>query len=752
MNAFDKRPLSLILCIMLGGFVVFSISGEPIKIACAVAVPLLAFLPLFLSRTKGRKILCIIAAICLALSIIASHFYFRWFKAYERFDGICEISGTVVEAKRNTSYSSYFVIQTESINEEKNSRYKLALFISTDDSLGMTVGARVSFKAEIAGFDSEDDFDLEKMYFSDGISGKLEGISDLKVELPKEEPLSVRLSFIRENIRRHAILMSDADSGTLFGALITGERSELSDSLRLDFKRIGISHVLALSGMHLAILSLGIGKLLELFRLNKKIRTAAIIGFSLLYMFFTGFSVSVVRAGIMLIISSLLFLCSRTSDSLTSLSIAVFIICLSTPYAIFDIVLWLSAFATLGVIMSVKEKNADTGVSGIRRVLLGMWEWFVVGFKSSVFAIGATLAISAFTFGGISIVSPISTMIFSPLIEIIMYLGTVMIFVGYIIPLGIPLTYITKFTTYLASIISDFEYSYLPINYDFIKWMIIAVTVVYFILICIKANKKVTSAVITCSLMAVFACTLFFSISENTSDRLIYACEDKSDMFLLKSADSVALVDSSQYSESIAYSAISLLEDNNIRELDTYIATHYAYKLEDELLTLLSYYKIDNISLPLPRNDDEKIVLTKIEKALSEFRTEIVFHAHNGNITVGEFTVTPIFYVAYGEGTSTNAFEIRLRDKRYLYLSSGMLTDEYIEYTGKYLPLCDTLILGRHGKKYKEKDYFTKDYDNIELIIAESENMFFTPDSLEYYTKNGRQVEWRPSKISILGE
>ena len=81
-----------------------------------------------------------------------------------------------------------------------------------------------------------------------------------------------------------------------------------------------------------------------------------------------------------------------------------------------------------------------------------------------------------------------------------------------------------------------------------------------------------------------------------------------------------------------------------------------------------------------------------------------------------------------------------------------MLTDEYIEYTGKYLPLCDTLILGRHGKKYKEKDYFTKEYDNIELIIAESENMFFTPDSLEYYTKNGRQVEWRPSKISILGE
>ena len=59
---------------------------------------------------------------------------------------------------------------------------------------------------------------------------------------------------------------------------------------------------------------------------------------------------------------------------------------------------------------------------------------------------------------------------------------------------------------------------------------------------------------------------------------------------------------------------------------------------------------------------------------------------------------------------------------------------------------------GRHGKKYKEKDYFTKEYDNIELIIAESENMFFTPDSLEYYTKNGRQVEWRPSKISILGE
>ena len=52
--------------------------------------------------------------------------------------------------------------------------------------------------------------------------------------------------------------------------------------------------------------------------------------------------------------------------------------------------------------------------------------------------------------------------------------------------------------------------------------------------------------------------------------------------------------------------------------------------------------------------------------------------------------------------------------------------------------------------EYKDKSYFTEELENIEFIVAESNNLFFTPKSLEYYTENGRQVEWRPSRISIL--
>ena len=109
---------------------------------------------------------------------------------------------------------------------------------------------------------------------------------------------------------------SDAETGGLLGAILLGDRTYLSGQTSLDFSRIGISHVLALSGMHLAILILGIEKLLSLIGISKKARYIITIILTLAYVALTGFSVSVVRAGIMLIIRSLLHLISMVSKLL----------------------------------------------------------------------------------------------------------------------------------------------------------------------------------------------------------------------------------------------------------------------------------------------------------------------------------------------------------------------------------------------------------------------------------------------------
>jgi predicted membrane metal-binding protein len=132
----------------------------------------------------------------------------------------------------------------------------------------------------------------------------------------------------------------------------------------------------------------------------------------------------------MLIISSLLYFLSRDNDSITSLFVAVSVIVAVSPYSIYDLSLWLSAFATLGVVTySEWRSEQPKETRKAKRLMCKLGDTLAF----SAFAITPTLFISYFIFDGISILSPIATPIFSLPIELIMYLGTAMLIIGKIL-------------------------------------------------------------------------------------------------------------------------------------------------------------------------------------------------------------------------------------------------------------------------------------------------------------------------------
>ena len=81
-----------------------------------------------------------------------------------------------------------------------------------------------------------------------------------------------------------------------------GYKDEISDEIQENFKESSISHILAVSGLHVSYIIISVSKSLEkiLGKRTSKITTIFII---ILYMFITNFSPSVVRAGLMGIIS-----------------------------------------------------------------------------------------------------------------------------------------------------------------------------------------------------------------------------------------------------------------------------------------------------------------------------------------------------------------------------------------------------------------------------------------------------------------
>ena len=126
-----------------------------------------------------------------------------------------------------------------------------------------------------------------------------------------------------EMLSRRLVDAVPGEGGALYAALLLGDREGLSEEFTRDMTRIGTVHILSVSGMHLVILTAGIGALLRKLRLGKHLRFLLLAAFAVFFMLLTGLSSSVLRAGLMFLFSVLPAFLREERDSLSSLSVAV---------------------------------------------------------------------------------------------------------------------------------------------------------------------------------------------------------------------------------------------------------------------------------------------------------------------------------------------------------------------------------------------------------------------------------------------
>ena len=128
-------------------------------------------------------------------------------------------------------------------------------------------------------------------------------------------------------------------------ALLIGDKSNFSDSFSEQVADTGVSHIFAVSGMHLSFFVSAI----LVFGRNRRWVCALAIAAAFLFAAVTGFSASVVRAAVMQtsVLTAPLF--RRENDSLTSLSASLLLLLCGNPYAVADVGLQLSFLSVLGL-------------------------------------------------------------------------------------------------------------------------------------------------------------------------------------------------------------------------------------------------------------------------------------------------------------------------------------------------------------------------------------------------------------------
>lgn len=750
MNIFDKRPLFTIIIALISGFVGFTFGDRIVRgllLLCAILSLVLSLIFYFKKRINNP--LLIIIPIALLFSMICSYLNFDvHFKLYEQYNNEVEIEGKIISMEEG-DFSSTVIVKTNKINEKIKRGYKVRLNIP-NYSLGeeFAVGTKVLFYATLSEFEDFSDINANAYYFADGISADATEIRDLTYIGKGSVPILSYADYLRTRILMRTETMDNDKASSLFFALFLGEREMLDDQIKLDFKRLGITHILALSGLHLSIISLGLSKVLSAIRIKKKARLIIVSLFIFVYMILTGLSVSVVRAGIMILLSSALFLLGKTKDSLTSLSIAVLTILIITPYAVYDLALWLSALSTLGIVAmgDLDEKYSPDEKS----ILQKAGEAILTSFKASLFATSATLLVTVFAFGAISLASAVATFIFSLFAEMIIYLGILMLILGDIIPLGFLLNLVSRATYYLANVMASPDWIYLSSDYITIMIVTVAYTAGFVLLLslCFK-NKKRAAMILAISFILVMITSLTTNLVSCANDIALYSVDENGDRIILRSDSKVALINSAGQSSSAAYQSYKLLSDEKITYLNMYYLTCYSSGMINDVTKMISLIKVDTVYIPFPESEAEEILLEDLTYELEEYSTEIYLYESDEEIFWNEYRICSLYRTLCGASKPKNALRISKEDTNLLYLSAGMMHGKEKIVAFGMIADSDAIIFGR--KDYKKYGEITFDVynKNIKKIYIANEKFDIQMAVALDYKNSGTEIHCDATTYSL---
>ncbi len=216
----------------------------------------------------------------------------------------------------------------------------------------LLLGQRILVKASFSPWEESKNpgqFDLGKWYHSQGILGEFRG-KELIKRSASYQKFGEALWHLRVKASAKLRQLLGETEGALLSAMILGEKSFLEEESKEMYQRNGISHILAISGLHLMLLGNGIYTILKRILPVWVVPELSACAIMILFCFFSGASISTLRATIMFVMTLLGKILGRTYDSLSALGLAAAILLWKNPYVMENSGFLLSFLAVIGVV------------------------------------------------------------------------------------------------------------------------------------------------------------------------------------------------------------------------------------------------------------------------------------------------------------------------------------------------------------------------------------------------------------------
>jgi len=207
---------------------------------------------------------------------------------------------------------------------------------------------------ELSPATNEGEFSLPSYYKGEGISGVFQAKT---IELVRGEssPFAKELFTLKQSLGNRIDALFPEETAGFLKSLFLGERSGITLSEKSLYQSAGISHILAISGLHLSLLGGFFYRLLRKIKLSSLLSSLITSFFLFSYFLFTGSSHSAFRALFMLFLRFAAIQLGKGKDLLSQLSFALLFLLWLNPLSLYSIGMQCSFF-TLFVFFLLEER------------------------------------------------------------------------------------------------------------------------------------------------------------------------------------------------------------------------------------------------------------------------------------------------------------------------------------------------------------------------------------------------------------
>lgn len=425
-----KRPLAAFGLIYLSASAVAVCFALGINLTFAIMAALITGAACFFASDKRRDVLIIAIPIILAFSVITVCQYQAEQLSAVLSTNTCAITGEVADIPRRQYGRWYYVVKTDSVGIEGVQQH-IRIRLTCRNSMEAKEGDHIACTATFIQNDTENGYNSVTSLRADSISARAwcSPYAEQNVTHPKGTSIRYWPLRLRRSIISAVQKALPQPSSGMLCAMLLGDTDYLDDDVIDHFRATGLSHLLAVSGLHMSLLTYAVTQLLKKIRLRPKTVTVATMGFVLFFMAVTGFSPSVTRAGIMHLMTLLSSLILRDADSPTSMSLSVLLMCAINPWSAADIGLQMSVCSTLGLLMlgsrmkQIRRKHKSS--VGRNRLASQIQTGLIHAALTASTAALVTMPLTAVYFGRFSIASPLTNLLCVSAATAFIFLGVI---------------------------------------------------------------------------------------------------------------------------------------------------------------------------------------------------------------------------------------------------------------------------------------------------------------------------------------